>query len=98
MHPVVRWLPALASVVAATLLKAPLERFLQEDVCLDRGGRVLRDVGRCELAPDYVVPLASFPGATSGVQLLLGVLVAVGFGISLLLLVRHHRRHRDASA
>ena len=98
MHVALRWLPAAASIVAAAALAAPLRRFLAEDVCLDRGGRVLHETLRCELASDYTVPLASFPGATSGTWLLAGTLIILGLGATVLLTVLHRRDHRRASS
>ena len=98
MHPALRWLPAVTSAVVASLVAAPLRRFLAEDVCHDRGGRVVREVAQCTFSADYSVALASFPGPASGVYLVLGVLLFLGGGTTLLLMRRDRRRHPAASA
>jgi hypothetical protein len=98
MRATFRWFPAVASIAGAAAIARPLRQFLAEDVCLDRGGRVLRESLQCELTSDYSVPLASFLGAASGTRLLLGLLIVLGLSSTAVLIALNRREHRRASA
>jgi hypothetical protein len=98
MHPVLRWLPAVASLVTAGFAAAPLRRALAEDACLDRGGRVMHETAQCLFGADHAVTLASFPGPASGARLVLGALVGSSCALTVLLVRRGRRDERGASA
>jgi hypothetical protein len=76
MHPRFQWLIPAASVAVALLLLDTLQRFLGEDQCLDRGGRVLAATRQCELASGQVVLLEYLPNYLESSLMFLGVVVA----------------------